>query len=226
MSQPPPLDLLTRLRAGTRDRHHEVERSPLMGRLIAGRLPAVGFHQLQRNLHVLYAAFEPALARHAALMVRLVPGWPIDGHLGRADRLANDLAHLHGPGWASDLPVLPSTLAGRERIEALDRRGPLLLLAHAYVRYLGDLAGGQILAGRIRQAQGLCDGSGLSFFSFGTTEQAMTLAERLLAALRSTRLDDRQAEALVAEARWSFGLHARMFDELAGAPASQTVEHR
>jgi hypothetical protein len=41
-----------------------------------------------------------------------------------------------------------------------------LLLAHAYVRYLGDLSGGQIIGGRIKRAYGLKGKEGIAFYDF------------------------------------------------------------
>ena len=43
---------------------------------------------------------------------------------------------------------------------------PSRLLAHAYVRYMGDLSGGQFIRRRIAKAYALEDGAGLSFYEF------------------------------------------------------------
>lgn len=40
------------------------------------------------------------------------------------------------------------------------------LLAHAYVRYLNDLSGGQVIRGQTAKAYGLAEGGGVSFFDF------------------------------------------------------------
>lgn len=40
------------------------------------------------------------------------------------------------------------------------------MLAHAYVRYLGDLSGGQFIRRRIAKAYGLEDSAGVSFYDF------------------------------------------------------------
>ena len=55
------------------------------------------------------------------------------------------------------------------RLRALaSARDPAPLLAHAYVRYLGDLSGGQVIRRRVARAYGLEDdgGAGVSFYEF------------------------------------------------------------
>lgn len=55
-----------------------------------------------------------------------------------------------------------------DRINALsgDERKCPLLLAHAYVRYLGDLSGGQIIGAKLRRAYGLDGLDGRRFYFF------------------------------------------------------------
>lgn len=53
------------------------------------------------------------------------------------------------------------------RVQALAESGdPSPLLAHAYVRYLGDLSGGQFIKRRIVKAYELEDGFGTTFYDF------------------------------------------------------------
>jgi heme oxygenase len=49
---------------------------------------------------------------------------------------------------------------------------PSLLLAHAYVRYLGDLNGGQVIRRRVAKAYAIDveDGSGVKFYEFKNLE--------------------------------------------------------
>jgi heme oxygenase (biliverdin-producing, ferredoxin) len=214
MSTADAIDLLLHLRGATHDLHRQVERSDVMSRLVSGRLPAGVFHAMQRNLHALYAALEPALQRNARLIRGCCPAWPTPPHLARSACLAADLAHLHGPDWAEVLPLVPATRDYVDRLIRLDQSAPRELLAHAYVRYLGDLAGGQLLAPRIQTTYGLRDGAGTSFFEFGPPGRAGALAQALRVALQHCRLNLNGVHALTAEAQWSFVQHAQMFDEL------------
>jgi heme oxygenase len=62
-------------------------------------------------------------------------------------------------------PLLEYIQHLQELSEAVD---PSPLLAHAYVRYLGDLSGGQVIRRRVAKAYGLeaDGGSGLRFYDF------------------------------------------------------------
>jgi heme oxygenase len=217
MSTAPPLlaavpGLAQRLRDGTRSLHTATERAGLMPALLRGQLPAAGFHRLLLSLHGLYAAMEPALARHAdepwLKPLALAP-------LFRRDALAADLAALLGPDWATTWPPLPALQAYVDRLRTLDDSRPGLLAAHAYVRYLGDLSGGQTLARIVRQAYGMTGTDGTRFYDFGPPAQVAAQARRLREALDALPVDEAGAQALVAEAQWSFAQHERLFHELA-----------
>ena len=54
-----------------------------------------------------------------------------------------------------------------ERLAWLDERDAPLLVAHSYVRYLGDLSGGQVLGRVVAGALRLGDGRGTAFYTFG-----------------------------------------------------------
>jgi heme oxygenase len=203
--------LAQRLREGTWALHGEAERAGIMPALLAGRLAPAVFHALQRNLHAVYAALEGALARHAGHAAIAAIH---DPRLGRSDLLAADLACLHGPAWRDELPLMPATQAYVTRLQSLEAQEPQGLVAHAYVRYLGDLAGGQMLRRVVARAFGLQSGPGTDFFDFGPPEQARTLVQAFRTGLSAMPVDDAGVSRLVAEAQWSFGQHVRLFREL------------
>lgn len=209
------IGLAQRLRDGTQPLHTRTEQAGVMPALLRGTLPAVGFHHLQRNLHVVYAALEPALQAHAHHPALAPLHQPV---LARCAALAADLADLHGPDWATALPVLAAASSYAQRLQHLATHQPEALAAHAYVRYLGDLAGGQALARVVRRAYGLAGPAGTRFFDFGSAEQVKALALGFRQGLDALPLGPAQVDSLVAEAQWAFGQHARLFEALAATP--------
>lgn len=214
------IGLAQRLRDGTQPLHSHTERAGIMPALLRGTLPALGFHQLQRNLHVVYAALEPALSDHAKHPALAPLHQPV---LARCSALGHDLADLHGPDWASALPVLPAASAYADRLQQLASHDPAALAAHAYVRYLGDLAGGQALGRVVRRAYGLTGQAGTRFFDFGSAEQVKALAQQFRSGLDALPLTPAQVDALVQEAQWAFGQHARLFEALLTATDATTT---
>jgi heme oxygenase (biliverdin-producing, ferredoxin) len=216
------LSLAERLKSETRALHLQAERTPFMAALLRGSLECMSYCMLLRNLHQIYASLEPALAAHAdhpALAPVVLPGLP------RTARLVDDLDALHGPGWNSTLALLPSAAAYARRLQHLAERRPELLLAHAYVRYLGDLSGGQVLRRLVPVRPGLPPGAGHSFYEFGGPAHAAHLAQLFRGGLGRVALDANAEDAVVAEACQAFRDHRHLFDELsphAGLTASST----
>lgn len=214
------IGLAQRLRDGTQPLHSHTERAGVMPALLRGTLPAPGFHHLQRNLHVVYAALEPALQDHASHPALAPLHQPA---LARSGALGQDLADLHGPDWASALPVLPAASAYAHRLQHLAQQDPAALAAHAYVRYLGDLAGGQALARVVRRAYGLTGQAGTRFFDFGSAEQVKALAQQFRNGLDALPLAPAQVDALVLEAQWAFGQHAKLFEALVSSTTAASA---
>lgn len=200
--------LAERLRDGTRAKHRETERAGIMPALLAGRLPARRFAALQRNLHEIYAVLEPALARHAdhaAIAAIHQPG------LERCGHLVADLIELHGPQWRDELPVVPATEVYVERLAQLDRDDPEALVAHAYVRYLGDLSGGQMLKAIVARSFQLDAGRGTGFYDFGAPDQVARQARDFRAGLAAVPVRGAAIDRLVDEACWAFDQHVLLF---------------
>jgi heme oxygenase (biliverdin-producing, ferredoxin) len=200
------------LRAQTRRLHAEVERSDFMTALMRGRADRVGYCALLRSLQVIYATLEPALARHRAhpaIAAILLP------QLARSDLIAADLQALHGPDWQRELIARPAALEYAERLSLLDASRPTELVAHAYVRYLGDLSGGQLLRRAVSAALRLQGGEGVRFYTFAPGVSAKSLATRFREGLDAISLGRTELAAIVAEAQLGFALHRRLFQQLA-----------
>lgn len=208
-----PHPITDRLRAATWPLHRQAEGSALMRRLLAGRFDRNLYAALLSSLHAIYAALEAALdgaARHARL------SGVVERTLYRRDALADDLRALCG-GRAPP----PAAVAQRyaERLAALAVDAPERLLGHAYVRYLGDLNGGRVLARAVARALG--DEAPRAFYDFGSAASAAAQAAALRGALDAVALTSDERDALVDEAVWAFDAHLALFADLAaGDPAA------
>ena len=211
--------LAERLRTETRELHTSAERSTLMSALLSGRMERPAYCAMLGNLHTIYAAMEPALERHA-LRPMIAPVF--EPALVRRASLERDLQVLQGPAWADELALKPATLAYAERLRDLDVSQPDLLLAHAYVRYLGDLSGGQMLRSVVAKNPMLAGEAAVAFYDFGDAVATRELAQAFRSGLSAVSVvsqksaDDRLADALIEEARLAFELHRQLFEELAG----------
>ena len=204
--------LAERLKTETRALHTSAERSTFMAELLHGRMERPAYCAMLRNLHAINAVLEPALERHARHPLIAPVFLPA---LWRTRALEHDLRALHGADWADALALQPAALAYVARLRELDASQPGLLLAHAYVRYLGDLSGGQMLRRIVANSATLDGAAGVAFYDFGDALATRELTHRFRDGLEAAPADDRLVSALVEEARLAFQWHQHLFDELA-----------
>lgn len=197
-----------------------------MSALLAGRASRRAYLHLLHNLLPIYAALEPLLdshRQHAWLRGVWSPGQ------ARLPALQRDMAAFECD-VTLPAPVLPASLAYAERLQGLFAQNAVdsaadgcdphdtsaaRLLAHAYVRCLGDLSGGQVLRRVVAQRMGLSAAAGTDFYDFGAPDQVAALLQRWHRGLASLPAEGALADAAVAEACWSFEQHIRLFDQLA-----------
>ena len=82
----------------------------------------------------------------------------------RSGAIRSDLEALCGANWTA-LRLLPAAERYARHIAALSNDDAVLIIAHAYVRYLGDLNGGQILKRVLGKTLGL-GAESLTFYDF------------------------------------------------------------
>jgi heme oxygenase len=198
------------LRSRTKEAHTAAERSGVMASLLRGQVSRERYALLLRNLHPIYDALERALDNASE------DPWihPIhDRRLWRTAPLERDLVYLAGPAWAS-LPLTTTAAGYAHRIDALRREHPGQLVAHAYVRYLGDLNGGQILARVVRKALALDETAGTAFYEFDAIDDLRGVAGAWRTALDQLPMDEPAKQRLADEALLGFEMHIRMFTEI------------
>lgn len=175
--------------------------------LLRGQLDRGEYVVLLRALHAVYAALERRL-RALADDPAIAPF--VDSALDRTAPLESDLAALHGTGWAREVPLLPAGAAYAARIDAATDAE---LVAHAYVRYLGDLSGGQSLGRVIARALALAGDDGVAFYRFPGIPDVEGFKARFRRALDEWAIDAETADGVVREAQEAFRLNVTVFEE-------------
>jgi heme oxygenase len=199
--------LALRLRRETKQNHTEAERSGIMRRLLTRTLDLGTYVALLRNLLPIYQALELEMERHQGDPV-VSPFW--HSGLARAEALREDLTALGGPAWPA-LPVLPETEQYVQQIHAAASRDPALLVAHAYVRYLGDLSGGQILKKIVTESFNLAPGVGVGFYEFPGLGDLDAFKRNYRGALDALAPSAERSDSIVREAIGGFEANTRLF---------------
>jgi len=201
-----PTPLSQRLRTETADLHRLAERSGIMHGLLRGRLDRGEYVELLRGLQTVYTALERRLT---ALADDPVVRPFYHEALLRSAPLAEDLQALHGSGWTEEVAEQD---AAHEYAHRIDAATPAQLVAHAYVRYLGDLSGGQALGKVIAKALALPDDAGVAFYRFPGIPDAEAFKAEFRTALDAWPLTESEADDVVREAQDAFRLNVRVFE--------------
>jgi len=210
--------LSRRLRSATQELHREAERSGIMVQLLRGQLDRGRYVALLHALLLLYEALEEGLEQHAHHPQVAPVRMP---ELYRGPALRADLSAL-----APSVPPLPpaprAAVHYGNRLRTWTEEAPHLLVAHAWVRYLGDLSGGRMVGTVV--ARGIShegtNGEGLAFYRFPEVVDPVVWKERFREALDQLPLERGGGAAIVEEAGEAFRLHIRIFEELAVLPVT------
>jgi len=126
---------MTVLREITNAKHREVEQTPLIQYLMSGAVTAEHYTSYLFELHAIYRTLESA----GSSVIANLPG------IERSERIAADLSELDSH---YNRPLLIATqryIAYLEQLVA-NKQTADLILAHIYVRHVGDLYGGKLMA--------------------------------------------------------------------------------
>lgn len=203
------------LKAGTKLVHRSAENVQFVRSFLKGSVPKDSYIDLLRALYHVYHAMEVALEelpnhlKHCDFTV-----------IKRAEALATDLRFYLGVPEGETFDAGTPSPAAKQYVEHIQRTAtedPLMILAHAYTRYLGDLSGGQILAKSAEKAYKLPANKGLAFYKF---EQLGNSPAELKAFKKAYRLSldaldisANRADALVREANTAFLMNISLFEE-------------
>lgn len=217
-----PLGLAALLREQTRFVHEQAENTPFMGRLMAGELPVSAYAALAVQNYAIYEALE--LAGEQWRPDPVAGSFVLD-ELLRVPQLERDLAFLLGPDWRRQAQEmrLPATDRYVAHIRRVCSDWAAGFVAHHYVRYLGDLSGGQIIRRSLERHYGEIGHLGASFYAFDRIEKIKPFRDRYRVLLDQAAFAAVDRERLVAEAILAFELNRAVFVDLAGHGVKQVL---
>jgi heme oxygenase len=213
-------DLALALDEGTRKSHSKMEES--MPQFINGVLSYYQwcaffsissrdvFSQLVKSLYFIYSAMETSFDATDDPNVKALD----TPQLRRVAPLKEDMAYFFGPEWASDLKMTPATLKYVNRVMLVAEEKPYLLVGHQYIRYPGDVTGGQIMSSMARRSLKLDRGLGTRFYEFNEISSRTDFIKEWYEKVNKLELSQKQKEEIVAEANLAFDLNMEIFKEM------------
>lgn len=200
-------DLASQLREGTKQSHTMAENTAYMKCFLKGIVEREPFRKLIANLYFVYSTLEAELLRHRHHPVVGLIYFP---ELNRKASLEKDLAFYYGDNWQEQIAPTEAGKVYVDRLKEVSNSDPALLVAHSYVRYMGDLSGGQALKNIVRSALNLPPDRGTNFHQFDafpSVEARRGFKGRYRDALNSLPVDNELIEKIVAEANTAFALN-------------------
>ncbi|MGW6458186.1 biliverdin-producing heme oxygenase [Streptomyces sp. NPDC055078] len=211
-AEPQSTPFSTQIRVASHDKHDEANASPFMSDLLGGRHGVAAYARYTGQLWFVYQALEGAAE---SLADDPVAGPFIRPELFRTEGLERDRTHLLGDGWRAGLTALPATAAYAARIEECAATWPAGYVAHHYTRYLGDLAGGQVVRDRAEKTWGFDrKGDGVRFYVFDGIRNPAAFRRDYRALLDSVRADDLERQRIIDECRRAYDYNGAIFRAL------------
>ena len=209
-------DFAKELKEGTKKSHSAAENTKFVASFLRGVLDPEEYRKLIANFYFVYSAMEEEMRLFADMKHRSLNKIYFPKELDRTPALEQDLRYYYGPIWRSHIEQSEACKTYVHRIKSLGQEDPLLLLAHHYTRYIGDLSGGQILKGIAQNALNPPKGEGLHFYDFPNIKDAKEYKNLYRSRLNELNLDESKRNALITEANYAFRLNMYLFDELQG----------
>jgi heme oxygenase len=205
--------LAAQIREGTKKSHTMAENTGFVSCFLKGVVDKASYRKLVADLYFVYTAMEEEIGK--------LGDHPVVGPIGmeelnRRETLEQDLTYYYGANWQDQIEPSPSAVEYVERIHAIAKESPELLVGHHYTRYMGDLSGGQILKNIAQKAMNMDGDDGLRFYVFNEIDDEKAFKTNYRSAMDALPIDQATADRIVEEANHAFHLNMNMFKELEG----------
>lgn len=206
------MSLALKLREGTAEKHAETEKVPYLIATFRGKIdPQTYTLQLECFYHI-YKVMEEEFTKQKSHPILSKIYFP---EIFRTKAIEEDIAFYESKkGTKRSGTISPKTQSYIDHILRVSKENPTMLLAQSYVRYLGDLSGGQVLKKIIAKTFALESADGLAFYEFPALEDFQAFKEKYRSLMNEMPLTDAEQSELVEEAKSVFDLNKDLFVEL------------
>lgn len=203
--------LSKRLYEQTKAIHQQVENNSFMQQLSNHKLSIKSYSQYLIDLYQIYHALEEGMKKniHIPFIKKM-----FFEKLCRAEALKKDYESFETSEVKPTLPALEYA----SHLKEISIRAPLLLLAHAYVRYLGDLSGGRMMQKHVKE---LFPGEHTAFYDFEELLGSNPIGAKVVEFknlwkknLDDLDLNEEEQNQIIEEAKLAFVFAGRMLDAL------------
>jgi heme oxygenase len=184
------------IRAASWSAHGDAEQAPYLTALTSGELDLRGYGAMVAQHHYAYEVLEAAAD---AMRDDPIAGPFVDDALTRGPALVADLVAIFGPNWADEIAPSAATQAYCDRLREVCFTWAGGFVAHHYVRYLGDLSGGQYIRSSIERTYGIDAHSGTAFYEFADIADPTVFKDAYRARIDAAPWDAEERSRIVAE---------------------------
>jgi heme oxygenase len=195
------------------DIHKHIHRHGYAEKLLSRKFSVDDYGMYIIQLFHIYDTIEILMAESTNPL--LMKFWNLFGEkLKRTDLLICDLEYYYGNDWRSKLNEnkLYATDYYTSRLIKVYNKNPYLLLAHAYIRYFGDLNGGRVVRKRFLKNNNLTEG--MYFYTFSTDLKILKKDYRLFLDNLGWLLTDREKKLFLEEVKEGYLLNYSLFTDL------------
>jgi heme oxygenase len=199
------------VKAASWDAHEHAEQSRFMQELLAGSLPIERYADLVAQQLFAYRVLE-----EGSLVMAGDPTGSrfVFPELFRLPALEQDLTALLGPDWSGRTSPTAATQEYCDRLRAVCFDWPGGYVAHHYVRYMGDLSGGQVIRRVLERHYGIDRDTGTAFYAFDAVDDLKELKARYRELLDSQPWPIDERERIVDEVLTAYRLNSEVLDSL------------
>lgn len=199
------------LKTGVAREHEEAENGVFTQSIMKGTITPAIYRQFLAELYEIYKAIEETAEQNKEHETFGVTHFPTE--LNRVGAIEKDLEYYYGANWKEEVKSLaPTTAKYVARIKEVGKTNPTLLIAHCYVRYLGDMSGGRQIKYKLMKHFNSQDG--VAFFVFDQIDNVAHFKEYYFGRMNSITINDNQLAELVIEAKKAFQFNIDLFKDM------------